>query len=61
VAGVERRPSGSFPAYRVLGEGEADLCPLLYEVARDEGWSLRELRRDVLTLEAVFNGLARSG
>lgn len=62
VRGVEllQTPDG-FPAYRVLGlSGSAgsDLCPAIYEMAREARWPLRELRRDVRTLEAVFNELA---
>jgi ABC-2 type transport system ATP-binding protein len=50
------------PAYRILGQGAegADLGPAIYDVARDEGWPVRELRRDVRTLETVFNELAMS-
>ncbi len=47
-----------FPAYRVLGKPGADLCPALYAAARQQGWPVRELRRDVRTLESVFNELA---
>jgi ABC-2 type transport system ATP-binding protein len=47
-----------FPTYRFQGEGEVDLCPAIYELARRENWPLRELRRDVRTLETVFNELA---
>jgi ABC-2 type transport system ATP-binding protein len=61
VRGVERTqaPDG-YPAYRVLGQGTdgGDLCPAIYNLAREEGWRLRELRRDVRTLETVFNELA---
>jgi ABC-2 type transport system ATP-binding protein len=59
VRGVEtvRTPDG-YPAYRVLGKGNADLCPVLYDLARSQSWPLRELRRDVRTLESVFNQLA---
>jgi ABC-2 type transport system ATP-binding protein len=61
VRGIERTqtPDG-YPAYRVLGQDAdgADLCPVIYDLAREEGWPLRELRRDVRTLEAVFNELA---
>ena len=35
-----------------------DLCPAIYELAREHNWPLRELRRDVRTLETVFNELA---
>jgi ABC-2 type transport system ATP-binding protein len=61
VRGIERtRTSDGYPAYRVLGKGAdgADLCPAIYNLAREEGWRLRELRRDVRTLETVFNELA---
>ncbi|MGD1996318.1 MAG: ATP-binding cassette domain-containing protein [Anaerolineae bacterium] len=61
ISGVERvqTPDG-YPAYRVLGHegGGVDLCPAIYDLARREGWPLRELRRDVRTLETVFNELA---
>jgi ABC-2 type transport system ATP-binding protein len=53
-------PDG-FPAYRIVGQDEADLCPAIYELARQENWPLRELRRDVRTLETVFNELAAAG
>lgn len=52
-----RTPDG-FPAYRILGQDQADLCPAIYDLARQENWPLRELRRDVRTLETVFNELA---
>ena len=42
----------------VRGQDGADLRPAVYELARERGWPLRELRRDVKTLEAVFNELA---
>jgi ABC-2 type transport system ATP-binding protein len=67
VRGVERVPwPDGFPAFRVLGRAEGargegtpgDLCPAVYELARELGWPLRELRRDTRTLEAVFNELA---
>ena len=62
VRGVERTqtPDGH-PAYRVLGKSTdgVDLCPMIYDLARKEDWPLRELRRDVRTLETVFNELHR--
>jgi len=61
VRGVERieTPEG-YPTYRVLGQdGDgSDLCPAIYNLVREEGWPLRELRREVRTLETVFNELA---
>jgi len=49
-----------YPAYRVLAQptGGADLGPAIYDLAREQDWPLRELRRDVRTLETVFNELA---
>jgi len=61
VRGVEAtRTADGFHAYRVLGQSgtEKDLCPSIYDMARRRDWSLRELRRDVRTLETVFNDLA---
>lgn len=60
VRGVEAmRSVDGFPAYRVLGKRRGkDLCPAIYELARQHNWPLRELRRDVRTLETVFNELA---
>jgi ABC-2 type transport system ATP-binding protein len=45
-----------WPAYRI-GSGD-DICPAVYDLARHEDWPVRELRRDVVTLETVFNQLA---
>lgn len=49
-----------YPAYRVHGKAAAkqDLNPQVFALARDAGWPVRELRRDVRTLEMVFNELA---
>ena len=62
VRSVESLPnSEGRAAYRVLGESERDLCPVLYDLARGRDWPLCELRRDVRTLETVFNNLATTG
>lgn len=45
-------------SYRVHGATGRDLCPEIYDLARLSGWSLCELRKEVRTLEAVFNELA---
>ncbi len=62
VQGVEILDSGlasDYPTYRVLGGGgDADLCPAIYDLARERDWPVRELRHDVRTLETVFNELA---
>jgi len=59
VRGIEPMslPDG-YPAYRVMGSAQVDLCPAVYNLARHNAWPLRELRRDVRTLETVFNQLA---
>ncbi len=44
--------------YRVHGADGADLCPALFDAARQMDWPLRELRPDARTLETVFNELA---
>ncbi len=62
LKGVRRvepmRTTDGNPAFRVMGEEKADLCPAIYDLARRQSWPLRELRRDVRTLESVFNQLA---
>ena len=53
-----RSPEG-YGRYRITARAEAgDLCPAIYDLAREHHWPLRELRPDVRTLEAVFNDLA---
>lgn len=47
-------------SYRIHGTPQIDLCPALYQLAAQHNWPLRELRRDVQTLETVFNRLALS-
>lgn len=51
-------PTDGHPTYRILGEAEADLCPAIYNLARREDWTVRELRHDARTLETVFNEIA---
>ena len=59
VRGIEPLRGGNgHAAYRIMGMDEVDLCPAVYELARNENWPVRELRRDVRTLETVFNQLA---
>jgi ABC-2 type transport system ATP-binding protein len=66
LSGVSEVETGStsegYPIYRILSQRDktdgADLCPAIYDLARQEGWALRELRPDVRTLETVFNELA---
>jgi len=60
VRGVEQiQATDGYPTYRVLGSGDGvNLCPAIYNLARQHAWPLRELRPDVRTLETVFNELA---
>ncbi|MGQ9590879.1 MAG: hypothetical protein ACUVYA_11355, partial [Planctomycetota bacterium] len=37
-----------------------DLRETVYRVARERGWSLRDLRREVVSLEDVFVDVVRS-
>ena len=57
---VPLRTSEGYAEFRVVGESKFDLCPAVFDVVRREGWSLRELRRDVRTLETVFTELVNS-
>jgi ABC-2 type transport system ATP-binding protein len=60
LAGVDNveafRSLDGWPAYRIAS-GE-DICPAVYDLARQQDWPVRELRRDMVTLETVFNQLA---
>lgn len=44
------------PAYRVTGPA-GSMNSQVYQIAKEAGWPVRELRQDVRTLEAVFNEL----
>jgi ABC-2 type transport system ATP-binding protein len=65
VRAVAETATAYGPAYRVQPASDdrqlLDLRPTIYDLARERGWALKELRRDVRTLEAVFNELATSG
>jgi ABC-2 type transport system ATP-binding protein len=61
VVGLETdQTDDGFWIFRVLGglDSPKELCPRIYDLAREHSWPLRELRPDVRTLEAVFNELA---
>jgi ABC-2 type transport system ATP-binding protein len=45
-----------WPAFRIASA--EDICPAVYDLARQQDWPVRELRRDMVTLETVFNQLA---
>ncbi len=46
-----------YTRFRVTGEKELDLCPLLFDAAKSESWRLAELRPETRTLESVFREL----
>ena len=50
-------PDG-YTAFRVIAQADQDINPAIYQLASENHWPLRELRRDVRTLEMVFNDLA---
>jgi ABC-2 type transport system ATP-binding protein len=59
VRGIEPlRGTDGHAVYRIMGMGDVDLCPAIYDLARQGDWPVRELRRDARTLETVFNQLA---
>ena len=59
VATIAKVPSAEGQtAYRVTSKtNSAELCPTLYRTAVAQGWMVRELRPDVVTLESIFNRL----
>lgn len=61
VHGIEPlRSLDGYPGFRIRGDQAVDLCPALYELAREQSWPVREIRRDVKTLESVFTNLVTS-
>jgi ABC-2 type transport system ATP-binding protein len=61
VQAVQASPGPGGQKYRVRGASGADLRPAIYGLVRERDWPLRELYRDVRTLEVVFNELATAG
>ncbi len=58
VRAVESAATSDGRRYVIQGTNGTDLRPAIYELVRQHGWPLRELSRDVRTLEMVFNELA---
>ncbi len=52
--------SDGFHSFRLELSGEQDVGEQIFEVARQQGWPLRELRRDDRTLEQVFRQLTEA-
>jgi len=55
---VEYHPTADGAEYWIKCATDTDLRPSVYKLAREGGWPVKELRRDVRTLETVFNELA---
>jgi ABC-2 type transport system ATP-binding protein len=60
VRTVDRTRSDDGIVYRVTASDRTDLRRAIYDRVRRRGWQLRELRRDVRTLEATFTDLVSS-
>jgi ABC-2 type transport system ATP-binding protein len=64
LRGVDRVMRGEFSdgfhSFRLELSGEHDVGEQIFEVARQQGWPLRELRRDDQTLEQVFRQLTEA-
>lgn len=58
VVAVKKVSDAQHAEYLIQGEDEVDLMPQLFQMASREKLPLRELRKEVNTLEAVFNELA---
>jgi ABC-2 type transport system ATP-binding protein len=62
IRGVKQEgPSNGWVRYRVIGERDVNLCPAIFDVARERNWRLSELRPETRTLESVFRELAERG
>ncbi len=62
VQSVKKMPNANgFVRYRVTGDKDLELCPIIFDVAKDKDWRLAELRPETRTLEAVFRELAEKG
>jgi len=60
VKSVQRRSEhNGFATYQVVGNG-TELCPPIFDVVKQRGWRISELRPDRRTLEAVFRGTEES-
>ena len=60
VRTVDRTRSDDGIVYRVTASDRTDLRRAIYDRVRRRDWQLRELRRDVRTLEATFTDLVAS-
>jgi hypothetical protein len=52
---------GGFHTFRLALAGDLQIGEAVAEIVRNEGWPLRELRRDDKSLENVFRELTAAG
>ena len=57
VQSVDSRQTPDGTEYQITGGDQEDLRPAVFALAKQNNWPLQELRREVRTLEAVFNEL----
>ncbi|MEM8860690.1 MAG: ATP-binding cassette domain-containing protein [Chloroflexota bacterium] len=61
VAAVTQIVDGNSHRFKITGQPNADLSPIIFDLAVKQGWQVRELRPVVQTLESVFNAQIRQG
>ncbi|OIP44109.1 MAG: hypothetical protein COX17_06220 [Deltaproteobacteria bacterium CG23_combo_of_CG06-09_8_20_14_all_60_8] len=57
AAAIDREAAGRV-VFRMHGATAEDFCPAVYRLAREHDWPLCELKREVPSLETVFNRIA---
>jgi ABC-2 type transport system ATP-binding protein len=50
--------TGAWERWRVVGAKDSELCPLIFDLAKERGYRLGELTQATKTLESVFRELA---
>jgi ABC-2 type transport system ATP-binding protein len=59
VVGVTRESGlNNHTLYYIQGTPDSDITPKIFQLSVEKNWPLRELRKDVHTLESIFNELA---
>jgi ABC-2 type transport system ATP-binding protein len=60
IASVELKRTDDGDEYRILGEAQKDVRSMVFSIAKQRDWPVRELKKDLKTLEMVFNDLVSS-
>lgn len=47
-----------YPQFYIQGQPDSDITPRIFQLSVENNWPVRELRKDIHTLESVFNELA---